>query len=148
MSGTPVRNNRPVSSAFGGTANRFSAQAPSSGSIGTYDTTHGTIGAAVKKKSMNKSSGGGTPFGGGASRDSVGLWGTKPPTPRGDGAQPRSDETAPVASAFAPKKASKGPSAAFGGSKGRFAPSTKNATPSAEYVPAGMGAVKKSSSKS
>lgn len=146
MSGTPVRS-RPAA-AFGGTANRFSAQVPSSGSTGTYDTTHGTIGAAVMKKSSNKSSGGGTPFGGGASRDSVGLWGVKPPTPRGEDAQPRSDETAPIASAFALKKASKGPSAAFGGSKDRFGTSKRNATPSAEYVPAGMGAVKKSYAKS
>ena len=146
MSGTPAAPRRPAS-AFGGTANRFSTPTTGSGSIGAYDTTHGTMGAAVNKKSFNKS-GGASSFGGGASRESVGLWGIKTATPR-DAAQPRSDETAPVMSSFAAKKvASKGPSAAFGGSKDRFAPSTKNSAPASEYVPAGMGSVKKTTAKS
>ena len=140
MSGTPARGR---AAAFGGTASRFVAPNASAGST-SYDTTHGTMGAAVKSKSVGKSSGS---FGGGAGRSDMGMWGVKVATPRGEDARPRSEETAQLPSAFGAKPvAHKGPSAAFGGGKDRFA--VKKAAAGSEYVPAGMGAVKKTHAKS
>jgi len=132
------------SAAFVSRSGRFASPVAQGSSSLSYDTTHGTMGAAAQRsfnKSGSKSKGS---FGGGASRDTM-AWGVKQQsTPRNS--VKRSDEVAHVASIFGVKdRQSKGP--AFGGGKGRFAPA-KDATPAADFAPAGMGTVKKSRAKS
>lgn len=130
------------SAAFGGGKDRFSTPV-SQGASTSYDVTHGTMGAAVNKKSFNKS-GGGT-FGSTAKRD-TGAWGVKPATPRAG----TSDEmfTAPSSFGGATKAKSKGPSSSFGGGKDRFASKKQSSDSASDYTPAGMGSVKKTSAKS
>ena len=52
FAGTP---NKGKPAAFGGTQNRFASPSAASSGSTSYDITHGTMGAAVSKKSFNKS---------------------------------------------------------------------------------------------